>query len=312
MPPAHPESAAGLYIHVPFCTSVCPYCDFAVTIAGEERRRAWVEGIVREAEMYSEIGLAFDTVYLGGGTPSSLTPQQIARIVEGLRGHLDVDHRAELFLEANPEHVSRDITAAWRDLGIRFVSLGVQSLDDADLGFLGRRHSASDARQAVEYLREAGLPTVSIDLIYGLAGRSPDHWRLQIESALGLGVDHLSCYQLTVHEETLLGRRVAAGVATEVGEEGLSELFFLTHELLADAGFEAYEVSNFASAPEHRSAHNQKYWDHTPYLGLGPSAHSFAGGRRWWNQAQASPLAGRAVRREEAGRGRRTAIEGAT
>jgi oxygen-independent coproporphyrinogen-3 oxidase len=236
--------------------------------------------------MYSEIGLAIDTVYLGGGTPSLLTPQQIARTIEGLRCHLDVDRQAELFLEANPEDVSRDSAAAWRDLGIRFVSLGVQSFDDADLAFLGRRHSAADARQAVEHLCEAGFQTVSIDLIYGLAGRPPGHWRLQVESALGLGVDHLSCYQLTVHEETLLGRRVASGASTVLGDEGLSELFFLTHELLADAGFEGYEVSNFASAPEHRSTHNQKYWDHTPYLGLGPSAHSFAGGRRWWNRGK--------------------------
>jgi oxygen-independent coproporphyrinogen-3 oxidase len=136
----------------------------------------------------------------------------------------------------------------------------------------------------VETLSETGFSTVSVDLIYGLGGRSVNHWRRQLDSALDLGVDHLSCYQLTVQEGTVLGRRVASGAATELGEEGLSELFFLTHELLADSGFEGYEVSNFASAPEHRSRHNQKYWDHSPYLGLGPSAHSFAADRRWWNR----------------------------
>jgi len=275
---------AGLYIHVPFCSSVCPYCDFAVTIAGEERRGAWVDGVVGEAEMYSDFGLGFDTVYLGGGTPSSLNPAQLVRISDGLRHHLGVDRHATLFLEANPEDVSRETALAWRDLGVNFVSLGVQSFDDVDLDFLGRRHSATDARRAVETLREAGFHTVSVDLIYGLEGRSADHWRLQLESALSLGVDHLSCYQLTVHEGTVLGRRVACGAATELGEGDLGELFFLTHETLSEAGFEGYEVSNFASAPEHRSRHNQKYWDHTPYLGLGPSAHSFAGGRRWWNR----------------------------
>jgi oxygen-independent coproporphyrinogen-3 oxidase len=277
-------TGAGLYIHVPFCTSVCPYCDFAVTIAGEERRRAWVDGVVREARMYTDIGLAFDTVYLGGGTPSSLTSEQLARVSEGLGRYLEVDRQAELFLEANPEDVSRESAGAWRDLGIRFVSLGVQSFDDADLLVLGRRHSAAAARSAAEILCETGFRTVSIDLIYGLAGRSENHWRRQLEHALDLGVDHLSCYQLTVHGETLFGRRVATGAARELGDRQMTELFFLTHELLADAGFEGYEVSNFASAPEHRSAHNQKYWDHTPYLGLGPSAHSFAGGRRWWNR----------------------------
>ncbi len=277
-------TGAGLYIHVPFCTSVCPYCDFAVTIAGEERRRAWVEGVIREAEMYSDIGLAFDTVYLGGGTPSSLDPEQLVQIVDGLRRNLDVDRQALLFLEANPEDVNPRNASAWRDFGVRFVSLGVQSFDDVDLAFLGRRHSATDARGAAEVLCETGFSTVSIDLIYGLEGRSVNHWRRQLDSALDLGVDHLSCYQLTVHEETVLGRRVANGAVTELGEQGLSNLFFVTHELLADAGFEGYEVSNFASAPKHRSRHNQKYWDHTPYLGLGPSAHSFAWGRRWWNR----------------------------
>lgn len=278
------STSAGLYIHVPFCTSVCPYCDFAVTIAGEERRRAWVEGVVREAEMYSEVGLSFDTIYLGGGTPSSLDSGQIVEIVDGLRRHLEVDRQAELYLEANPEDVSRDSVSPWRDLGFRFVSLGVQSFDDEDLAFLGRRHSAADARRAVEILCEAGFSSVSVDLIYGLDGRSENHWRRQLESALDLGVDHLSCYQLTVHNGTVLGRRVAAGTVREFGDKGLSNLFFLTHKLLGDAGFHGYEVSNFSSAPEHRSTHNQKYWDHTPYLGLGPSAHSFVGGRRWWNQ----------------------------
>jgi oxygen-independent coproporphyrinogen-3 oxidase len=284
MAPAHPESAAGLYVHVPFCTSVCPYCDFAVTIAGEERRRGWVNGTIREAKMYCDLGLRFDTVYLGGGTPSSLEPEQLAQIVDGLRSHLDVDRGVEFFLEINPEDVSEDSVATWRDLGFRFVSLGVQSFDDDDLAFLGRRHSGNDARRAVDLLRETGFHTVSVDLIYGLEGRSVDHWRRQLESVIGLGVEHLSCYQLTVHKKTVLGRRVQRGGVTELGDEDLSKLFFITHELLADAGFEGYEVSNFSSAPEHRSKHNQKYWDHTPYLGLGPSAHSFVDGRRWWNR----------------------------
>jgi oxygen-independent coproporphyrinogen-3 oxidase len=255
-----------------------------VTIAGDQRREAWTEGVISEAAMYSDCGLAFDTVYFGGGTPSSLDPEQIGRILKGLRSHLEIDREFLLFLEANPEDVSPRSASAWRHLGVDFVSLGVQSLDDDDLVFLGRQHSASDARRAVETLLGTGFPTVSIDLIYGRAGRSAGHWRQQLESAMAFGVDHLSCYQLTVHEETVLGRRVKRGVASEMGEGSLAELFIETHALLADAGFDGYEVSNFASAPEHRSIHNQKYWNHTPYLGLGPSAHSFAGRRRWWNR----------------------------
>jgi oxygen-independent coproporphyrinogen-3 oxidase len=283
-PQTEPDAAAGLYIHVPFCTSVCPYCDFAVTIAGEDRRGGWIDGVLHEAAMYSDIGLVFDTVYFGGGTPSSLTSNQLFRIVKGIGRHLDVDRLTSLFLEVNPEDVSRESAAAWRELGVCFVSLGVQSFDDSDLGFLGRRHNAADARRAAETLCETGFRTVSIDLMYGFQGRSSNHWRRQLEAALALGVDHLSCYQLTVHGGTVLGRRVAAGAVTEIGEGELAKLFFLTHELLSNSGFEGYEVSNFASAPEHRSGHNQKYWDHTPYLGLGPSAHSFVDGSRWWNR----------------------------
>jgi oxygen-independent coproporphyrinogen-3 oxidase len=279
-------ASAGLYIHVPFCTSVCPYCDFAVTIAGEERRQAWVDGVIREAEMYADIGLDIDTVYFGGGTPSSLAPEQLGHIIDRLRDHLGIGAGASFFLEANPEDVNPQSANAWRDLGFGFVSLGVQSFDDADLAFLGRRHGGAEARRAAENLREGGFDTVSVDLIYGLEGRSADHWRTQLEVALALGVDHLSCYQLPIHYGTLLGRRVASGKVLELEEREFSDLFFLTHELLAGAGFEGYEVSNFASAPQHRSIHNQKYWNHTPYIGLGPSAHSFVGGRRWWNQSK--------------------------
>ena len=277
-------TGAGLYIHVPFCTSVCPYCDFAVTIAGEERRRGWVEGILCEASMYSDLEFGFDTVYLGGGTPSAIEPDQLALILDGLAQHLEVDSSTTTFLEINPEDVSREKAAIWRQLGLRFVSLGVQSFDDADLAYLGRRHSAADAVQATEILCEAGFETVSVDLIYGLDGRLPDHWKRQLETALTFAIDHLSCYQLTVHEGTLLGRRVASGAVAVSEEAQISDLFFLTHELLSDAGFEGYEVSNFASAPEHHSTHNQKYWDHTQYLGLGPSSHSFVDGSRWWNR----------------------------
>ena len=279
-----PSTGAGLYIHVPFCTSVCPYCDFAVTIAGEERRAAWAAGVVREAEMYAECGLAFDTVYLGGGTPSSLAPERLASVFDGLRGRLEIDESAVFYLEANPEDVTLETVAAWRQLGVDVVSLGVQSFDDEALAFLGRQHSASDARAAVEILLAAGFHTVSVDLIYGLSGQTPGGWKAQLASAVSLGIDHLSCYQLTFHGGTLFGRRLDRGLMEQVPEREQADLFFLTHEVLSDAGYEGYEVSNFAAMPEHRSRHNQKYWDHTPYLGLGPSAHSFSNGRRWWNR----------------------------
>jgi oxygen-independent coproporphyrinogen-3 oxidase len=275
---------AGLYIHVPFCASVCPYCDFAVTLAGEERRRAYVAGLAREAELAAAVDLDFDTVYLGGGTPSALAPDQLAGLLGAVRDRLRIDEHAWTFLEINPEDVSAANVRAWRELGVRTVSLGVQSFDDAALGFLGRRHTADDARRALDRLREGGFQTVSIDLIYGLPGQTAGGWRRQLEEAAARSADHLSCYQLTIHAGTVFGRRQARGALSEAVEPVQAELFLLTHRRLAELGYEGYEVSNFAAAPGHRSRHNLKYWSHVPYLGLGPSAHSFIGRRRFWNQ----------------------------
>lgn len=275
---------AGLYIHVPFCTSVCPYCDFAVTIAGDDRRAAYLDALDREIVNAGDHGLRFDTVYLGGGTPSSLEPEQLGRILSAVTSRLDVALGAVRHLEINPEDVDAATAAAWRDLGFDFVSLGVQSFDDVALGFLGRKHRAADASRAAETLRDAGFPTVSVDLIFGLPGQTVEGWRRELETVLSLGVHHLSCYQLTVHDGTIFGRRRGRGELPELDEDEQAELYLLTHEVLGAAGWEGYEVSNFASGPTHRSVHNRKYWNHTPYLGLGPSAHSFKDRRRWWNQ----------------------------
>ena len=278
------DAEAGLYIHVPFCNSVCPYCDFAVLIAGDERRARWADSVVREAGMYARYGLVFDTVYLGGGTPSSVAPGRLGELLDGVRGHLGIVAGAQVFLEVNPEDVSHAAVEAWKSLGVHTVSLGVQSFDDETLSYLGRRHTANDARAAVDTLLAAGFHTVSLDLIYSFDGQSPSSWRSEIEEAAAIGVQHLSCYQLTVHQGTVFGRRFERGLVRELSTEAQAELFFLTHEVLMDAGFEGYEASSFAAAPEYRSFHNRKYWNHTPYLGLGPSAHSFTGGRRWWNR----------------------------
>jgi oxygen-independent coproporphyrinogen-3 oxidase len=276
---------AGLYIHVPFCTSVCPYCDFAVTIAGEDRRAAWGRGVLAEAAMHADQGLEFDTIYFGGGTPSSLDPRSFSQILAGLRERLPVRDDAWIHVEINPEDVTSDNIACWRDLGVRFVSLGVQSFDDSDLEFMGRRHSGACAADAATELLASGFHTVSVDLIYGLPGQTAEGWLAQLERAVTLGVHHLSCYQLTFHEGTVFGRRLERGRISELPEDEQADLFFLTHTTLADAGLPAYEVSNFAR-DGHRSHHNQKYWNHTPYLGLGPSAHSWVGGVRWWNIAK--------------------------
>jgi len=275
---------AGLYLHVPFCSSVCPYCDFAVTIAGDGRRGAYLDALEREIVLSAEHGLRFDTVYLGGGTPSSLSPAQLGRILAAIRDNLALAPDTTLHLEINPDDVSPASAGAWRDLGFSFASLGVQSFSDEVLDFLGRSHRAADARRAAETLLDAGFATVSVDLIFGLPHQTADDWRRQLETVLSLGVHHLSCYQLTIHDGTVFGRQHARGELRELDDDGQGELYLLTHEILAAAGWQGYEVSNFATRDEHRSKHNRKYWDHTPYIGLGPSAHSFVGRRRWWNQ----------------------------
>jgi oxygen-independent coproporphyrinogen-3 oxidase len=230
-------------------------------------------------------------VYFGGGTPSLLPAEDLERVLGACRSHLSFA-TPWIFLEANPEDVTPDACAAWRDLGVRTLSLGVQSFSDKALRFLGRRHRAEQARAAVEAALAAGFDTVSVDLIFGLPGQSPEAWRRELAAAVALGPAHLSCYQLTIHARTRFGVAAKRGQLSEMPEGEQAALFELTHRFLADAGYSAYEVSNFARGCDHESRHNRKYWDHTPYLGLGPSAHSFAAAeastvpaaRRWWNE----------------------------
>ena len=280
-----PSRRPGLYVHVPFCSAICPYCDFAVLTGGAEARRRFVEALLEEVELAAEDGWeTFDTVYFGGGTPSALAPGDLARILAALRARLPVAGDAWIHFEVNPEDVSAASLAAWRELGVRTLSLGVQSFEPATLGFLGRRHTAGEAERSVELARGAGFPVVSIDLIYGAAGEPPEAWRRTLERAVALAPDHLSCYQLTIHEGTPFGFRAGRGELAELPEGEQADLFTLTHTFLAESGYAAYEVSSFARSPESRSRHNPKYWHHVPYLGIGPSAHSFSGVRRSWNE----------------------------
>jgi oxygen-independent coproporphyrinogen-3 oxidase len=234
----------------------------------------------------------FDTVYFGGGTPSQLPPEDLERVVAACREHLRVAPDAWVFLEVNPEDVTPEACAAWRSLGVRTLSLGVQAFSDEALRFLGRRHTAEQARAAVETASAGGFHTVSVDLIFGLPGQSPEAWQRELATAAALEPGHVSCYQLTIHERTRFGVAAKRGQLSEMPEGEQAALFEITHRVLAGAGYSAYEVSNFARGRDHESRHNRKYWDHTPYLGLGPSAHSFAAAgssalpaaRRWWNE----------------------------
>jgi len=291
-----PEARPGLYLHIPFCSAICPYCDFAVLTGGAERRQRFVDHLLCEISIWSAERApleSIDTIYFGGGTPSALAAEDLARILAAARANLSIRNDAEIFLEANPEDVTVESVRAWRDLGVRFLSLGIQSFDADALKFLGRRHTPDQARRSVEIAHEASFETISIDLIYGLPDQPFEIWQRTLETAVSLATDHLSCYQLTIHEGTPFGSRLARGRMAELPEEAQAKLFLFTHEFLRDHGYPGYEVSNFARSPGHRSLHNQKYWRHVPYLGLGPSAHSFSGNRRWWNERDLKPYEAR-------------------
>ena len=299
-PVPEPAECAGLYVHIPFCSAVCPYCDFAVQTGSAVQRAALVSLLQAETALWGAWERPFDTLYLGGGTPSLLDPGQLDRILAAVRVGLPIRSDARLFLEANPEDITPERIGEWRSLGVAFLSLGVQSFHDRELRVLGRRHDGRKARSAVEACLEGGFDTVSVDLMFGLPDQDLATWSDNLDILLALGPEHVSCYQLTIHEGTAYGRRRARGQLVEMPESGQADLFAYTHARLADAGWVAYEVSNFARAPRHRSQHNLKYWRHVPYLGLGPSAHSFDGARRWWNHRAVGDYAGRIARGERA------------
>jgi len=299
-------------VHVPFCSAICPYCDFAVTRGDGAARRRFTEDVVREAALWSPespdgwTAGPFDTVYLGGGTPSILEPDLLRGLLGALREVLPVEPDAWLSIEANPEDVTAERLALLRRLGVRTLSLGVQSFDRSALKFLGRRHTPEQAAEAVELALGAGFHTVSVDLIFGLPAEREAAGALErsLERLVELRPQHVSCYQLTFHEETPFGRGLARGVIRELPEPAQAEAYELVCRRLTAAGYRAYEVSNWALATpngeDHRSRHNRKYWRHVPYLGLGPAAHSFVPGdplrrtgRRWWNERDVAAWEGR-------------------
>lgn len=276
------QEPAGLYVHVPFCRTKCRYCDF-YSETDLDAVSPWFSAALAEADLYREICGAFDTLYLGGGTPSLLPARLVESLLRGLRGCFSFGPGTEITLEANPDDVTAEKLRAWRAAGVNRLSLGVQSFDDKELRFLGRRHGARRAMEALDLARKAGFSNVGIDLIWGLPGQSLSQWMTTLEEALAFSPEHLSCYELTVEEGTRLHEAVTTGAVVLPAEADLAERFLATSERLTVFGYDHYEVSNFARTRRHRSRHNQKYWRHVPYLGLGPSAHSFMEGRRWWN-----------------------------
>jgi len=272
----------GLYTHIPFCISKCVYCDF-YSVTSASKIPDFLQTLFKEMEMYRDRFEVFDTVYFGGGTPSVLSPKQLDRILNRVGKNFKLLPNPEITLETNPADLNRTYLEAIRDIGINRLNIGVQSFDQEILGFLGRRHSRNQAFSAIECSRKAGFTNIGLDLIYGVPGQAMGSWLETLRHALDFKPEHLSCYQLTVEPRTPLGARVQRGDVVLPDENLQHEFFMKTAETLGEARYIHYEVSNFAREENFVSRHNQKYWDHTPYLGLGPSAHSFLDHRRWWN-----------------------------
>lgn len=277
---------AGVYVHIPFCASRCSYCDFFSTLRLDEVGHDYVEALIAEARLRkAELnGKPVKTLYMGGGTPSQLPLPLLARLIDGLKATLDLNAVEEFTLEANPDDVTPEWCAAVRALGVNRVSMGVQSFQDAVLRLVGRRHTARQAIDAVASLRHAGIDNISIDLIYGLPGQTLETWAESVRQAVDLRPQHISAYGLTYEPGTRLWQQRECGEVVEASEDQYLDMYRVLVGLLQVAGYEHYEISNFA-LPGYRSRHNSSYWNETPYLGLGAAAHSYDGTMRRSNPA---------------------------
>jgi oxygen-independent coproporphyrinogen-3 oxidase len=284
----------GLYIHIPFCRQKCLYCDFPSVAGREELYDAYITALGRDFAGWGGVlsANAVDTVYIGGGTPTALPPDALARLGELIGRHLDIAGVSEFTAEANPGTLSPAKLAALRGMGVNRLSLGVQAFDDSVLAAAGRIHSAAEAVAAVEDAWSAGFAQLSLDLMYGLPGQSLDSFKAGLERAVALPVGHLSVYGLKVEEGTAFARQLAAGELLLPDEDEEEAMYGHTAEFLPAYGFERYEISNFAR-PGAACRHNLKYWHSQPYIGIGAAAHSFWQGERLANTADIGGYIGR-------------------
>lgn len=294
--------SAGVYLHIPFCKSRCSYCDFATDVyrdAGSVER--YVDALVSDIGRGENPGdieglpnskfepaagrrsLNIDTVYFGGGTPSLLAPGQIEKVIAAVGSRFDISPDAEITMEMNPATVTSEALAGYRELGVNRASFGVQTFKDRDLKLLARGHDANDARETYRLLRKSGFDNISFDLIAGLPGQTIDDWSQNLDEAVAMAPDHLSLYLLEIHESTPLAEQLRSGRRPLPDEELAAEMYEMMIDRLAEAGYDQYEISNFAR-PGSESRHNMKYWRLDPVYGFGVSAHSFDGKERYANE----------------------------
>jgi oxygen-independent coproporphyrinogen-3 oxidase len=273
-----------VYVHDPFCARRCAYCDFAIAVRKSVPVNEYAAALERELALRfpADESWNVDTLYFGGGTPSRLGGEGMARAIDLFRRRIEVTAGAELTIEANPEDVTRESVTAWRDAGVNRISLGSQTFDDRVLEWMHRTHDSGAIAKAVDTIRGAGIDNISLDLIFALPEHVERDWERDVEQALALSPSHLSLYGLTIESHTPLGRWHERGEVTASPDERYEREFLFAHDRLTHAGFEHYEVSNFG-LPGRHSRHNAAYWTGVPYAGVGPSAHEFDGNVRRWN-----------------------------
>lgn len=279
--------SAGVYLHIPFCKSRCSYCDFATDVyRSADAVERYVAALCREIRGFefpeTGAGRSADTIYFGGGTPSLLTPAQVATIISAIREKFDISLGSEITMEMNPATVTAESLRGFRDTGVNRASFGVQTFDDRALKLLARGHNADDARETFRLLRDSGFTNISLDLIAGLPGQTMDQWRRNLAEAIAIEPEHLSLYLLEIHEGTPLATQVSSGRQPTPDEDLAARMYEVMLDELSAAGYRQYEISNFAK-PGFESRHNSKYWRLEPVYGFGVSAHSFDGRARYAN-----------------------------
>jgi len=274
---------AGIYIHIPFCKILCSYCDFYHIITQSDNK-SFTDALIREAALRREYlgNESVSTIYIGGGTPSVLSPEEIKTVLDSIRKLCRVDENPEITIELNPDDIDSNYLLGLKDTGVNRISLGIQSWRDSDLKLMNRRHNAAQAANALEQTIKAGFQNITIDLIYGIPGMTTADWSSNLDITFSYDIQHLSAYHLTIEPETIFGKMKERGVLSEIDEEESSAQFHLLIDKAVSAGFVHYEISNFGK-PGYFSVHNSNYWKQVNYLGLGPSAHSFNGYSRQWN-----------------------------
>ena len=281
---------AGIYIHIPFCKQACYYCNFHFSTS-ISLKDEMVSALIKEINLSSLYLIndkseteIIDTIYFGGGTPSLLGDDDIKNLLAAVRNNYVISKEPEITFEANPDDINKEKLLAWKAAGINRLSIGIQSFKQKDLEWMNRAHNTTQAFESIVMAKNAGFNNFSVDLIYGIPNLTDEEWKMNVEQVINLGAPHIACYALTVEPKTALQKMIALKKKIDIDTDQQANQFLLLMKWLKEAGYEHYEISNFAK-PGYRSRHNSSYWQGKKYIGIGPSAHSYDGKNRRWNIA---------------------------